>query len=104
MCKTMVCDRCTYILSDFNKVCRDCCFLKCYVDSRGIIYFVRSGIMHKGFKTYYTKSGDRKSREYEKHLFQRSFAEAQSALNATARERKWSVFYGASPADWSTVV
>lgn len=104
MCKTMVCDRCTYILSDFKKVCRNCCFLKCYIDSRGTIYFVRPGIVHKGFKTYYIKSGDRKPREYEKHSFQHSFAEAQSALNATARERKWLVFNGTSPADWSTVV
>lgn len=104
MCKTMVCDRCTYILGDFKKVCRDCKFLKCYVDGRGTVYFVRPGIVDKGFKTYYIKSGDRKPREYEKHSFQHSFAEAQSALNATARERKWAVYHGASPADWSMVV
>lgn len=104
MCKTPVCSRCTNILSNFKKVCRNCSFLKCYVDRRGIIYFVKQGINSSKFKTYYIKPGDNRHYDYDKHLPQFSFAEAQSALNQTARERKWDFYDGASPADWSEVV
>lgn len=104
MCKTMVCDKCTYILSDFKRVCKNCGFLKCYVDSRGTVYFVRPDVSRKGFKTYFVKPGDKKQRDYIKHRFQFSFAEAQTALNVTARGRKWAVYDGESPAHWSIVV
>lgn len=104
MCETSVCDKCTYILSNFKRVCRNCSFLKCYTDKRGNIYFVRPGIRHEGFKTYFVRLDDKKQYEYDKHTFQFSFAEAQSALNTTARERKWAVYNGMPPSDWSVVV
>ena len=104
MCETPVCGRCTNILKNFKKVCKDCSFLRCYVDRRGNIYFIRPGVNTKKFKTYYIKPGDSKLYEYDKHVPQYSFAEAQSALNQTARERKWAFYEGKSPSDGSVVV
>ena len=104
MHKTYVCERCTFILSNFRKVCKNCSFVKCYFDKRGTIYFIRPGIRQKGFRTYFLRQGDEKQCEYDKLSIQPSFAEAQSALNAVAREKKWSVYDGVSPSDWSVVV
>ena len=104
MSRTNLCDSCIYILSNFKKVCKECSFLKCYIDRYGTIYFVRPGINHPGFKTYFIRPGDKKHYAYERLSFQFSFAEAQSNLNSIAKERKWKVYNGVSPAEWSAVV
>ena len=104
MINTMVCDDCTYILSNFKKVCGKCKFTRCYADRHGNIYFVRPGNFTKKFKTFYVDSRTKKQIEYEKALFHFSFAEAQSELNKLAKERNWRVYEGISPADWSVVI
>ena len=104
MINTKVCGNCTYILGNFKKVCNNCNFTRCYTDRYGNIYFIRPGVLTKKFKTFYVDSRTQKQVEYDKAMYHFSFAEAQSELNAMARERKWRVYDGISPADWSVVV
>jgi len=104
MVNTMVCGNCTYILSDFKKVCSKCNFTRCYIDRFGNIYFIRQGRFTSKFKTFYVDSRTEKQVEYDKATYHFSFAEAQSELNAIAREKKWRVYDGVSPAEWSVVV
>lgn len=104
MINTMVCEDCTNILSNFKRVCTKCNFTRCYVDRYGNIYFIRPGNFIKKFKVFYVDARTKKQHEYDKALFHFSFAEAQSELNRIARERKWRVYDGISPADWSVVV
>ena len=104
MLNTMVCENCINILSNFKKVCNKCNFTRCYIDKFGNIYFIRPGNYTKKFKTFCVDSKTKKQTEYDKSTFHFSFADAQSELNRLARERKWKVYDGISPADWSVVV
>ena len=104
MINTMVCGKCTHILSDFKKVCNKCNFTRCYIDRLGNIYFVRPGLFTKKFRVFYLDSRTRKQYECEKTLYYYSFADAQSELNALARAHNWRVYEGKSPADWSVVI
>lgn len=104
MINTMVCENCTNILSNFKKVCNRCNFARCYTDRYGNIYFIRPGNFTKKFRVFFLDSRTKKQVEYDKAMYHFSFAEAQSELNALARERKWRVYDGISPADWSVVV
>jgi len=104
MINTMVCDNCTYILNNFKKVCTKCNFTRCYTDRHGNIYFIRPGNFTKKFRIFYFDSNTKKQFDYAKAMYYFSFAEAQSELNRLARERKWRVYDGVSPADGSVVV
>lgn len=104
MINTMVCDNCINILSNFKKVCRNCNFIRCYCDRVGNVYFIQQGKFTKGFRIFFINSKTRKAAEWEKASYHFSFAEAQTELNAVAKARKWHVYDGISPAEWSVVI
>lgn len=72
----------------------ECRFVKVYIDNRGWIYFVRSGIGPDRFKGFYTKSiEDYKSGIHQHGMravqWQNTFDKAQSDLNIYAEKKGW---------------
>lgn len=66
-----------------------CLFVKKYRDSRGWIYFVRSGIGGATtFKTFYQKPG-KNPHGWKPVPWRNSFDEAQADLNREAEKRGW---------------
>lgn len=92
MLNTMVCENCTNILNNFKKVCCNCNFVRKYRDKTGNVYFVKKSDFTKMFTVFVISTRNNKETEYDKASRHYSYAEAQSELNAMARERRWKVY------------
>lgn len=102
MLNTMVCENCTNILSNFKRVCDKCNFIRKYLDKAGNMYFVKRGNFIKQYTVFVVFAKNKKEAEYEKARYHFSFAEAQSELNAMARDRKWRVYDNICPPERRT--
>lgn len=66
-----------------------CSFVKKYLDARGWIYFVRSGIGSQEFKAFYQKPGSKREHGWSCAPWRPSFDDAQTDLNIEAKKRCW---------------
>lgn len=90
MVREWPCCLCKAVYSDFKEdVCPDCNFVKAYIDERGWIYFVRSGIGPCAFKTFYKQPGKGRIRGCRMTEWRKSFADAQRDLHRLAKEKGW---------------
>lgn len=104
MLNTMVCENCTNILNNFNKVCGNCNFVRKYKDKSGNVYYVGKEKFTNKYTVYIINARNNKETKYERASFHFSYAEAQSELNAMARERKWRVYEEVSSGKGCVVV
>lgn len=80
-----------YYLDFKEKVCANCDFINEFVDERGWIYFVRSGIGENAYKTFYKKP-DGKVKGCSMVEWKETFCEAQMELNNLAKKKKWRIY------------
>lgn len=73
----------------FNQENTDCRFIKTYIDNRGWLYRVMSGLGEGNFKARYRKPGKPGWKCTTNMTWRKSFDEAQSDLNNMARLKKW---------------
>lgn len=101
MINTMVCEKCTNILANFKRMCKNCNFVRRYRDRWGNVYFVRQELFTKKFAIFMICSKQQKQIKYDKLAEYFSFAEAQSELNSKARQNKWRIYEDVLPTRWS---
>lgn len=84
------CNGCDAEDGKVSPVCEPCpCkFIKKYIDSRGWVYFVRSGLGENQFKAFYQKPG-KGAHAYKNTPWQERADDAQTDLNELAKKKGW---------------
>lgn len=76
--------------SNFYKdACPGCDFIKKYMDERGWVFFVRSGIGENCYKAFYRKPGSKKEKGCSMVAWQPTFTAAQIDLDQLAKKKNW---------------
>jgi len=90
MAREYPCCLCPANYSNFTQdFCPNCDFVKKYLDERGWIYFVRSGIGQATFKAFYKKPNSNRERGCSMVNWQSNFMQAQIELNQLAAKKRW---------------
>lgn len=90
MMRMMPCCICPARYEDFkNGICKNCDFVKKYIDKRGWIFFVRDGLGDSNYKTFFKKPDRMGSHGYTGSKWHKTFTEAQKELNEIALKKKW---------------
>ncbi len=94
--KNKICPGIKYTLHPEPSECR---FVKTYIDNRGWIYFVRSGLGDNNYKGFYAKNIEDYKAGYRQHgmralKWSKNFDEAQGDLNSYAEKKGWEEWKG----------